>query len=178
MDVVGCLVEKIKPTMVGDIEYFPFVVSHPKATKTYKLAAANQNDCDTWIASITAAASRESVIATATTPESRLLPAVPQPGDQDTSMDSPLADTEVVNLPATLENIPQKYMLKVESAVETMVRSLSTTDGWDVLYEKKGLTAYKKSNSGGGSSVCVRGDMIYLIQSSMFFTLLKILPTH
>ena len=173
MDVVGCKIERVKPIKVGDTEYFPFIVSHPKATKTYKLAAASDSDCDAWITAITSAASRESIIAKATAPESRLLPAVPQSGDQDTSIVSPLADTEVVNLPATLEKIPQKYMLKVESAVETLVRSLSSTEGWDLLYEKKTLTAYKKSNSSGGSSVCVRGDMHLPFSILDIFTMIE-----
>jgi hypothetical protein len=63
----------------------------------------------------------------------------------------------MMNPDATLENIPGKYSVKVETAVETIISCLGTTEGWDQLYEKKGLVAYKKTGI-SGSAVCVRGD--------------------
>ena len=77
-----------------------------------------------------------------------------------------------MNLKESIANIPAKYLAKVESGVETLIACSDTTDGWDVLYEKKGLAAYRRSSVGsaGGSSVCVRGDLTMPFDVIRIFT--------
>jgi len=75
------------------------------------------------------------------------------------------------NPDATLENIPGKYSAKVESAVETILSCLGTTEGWEQLYERKGLVAYKRSGI-TGSAVCVRGDYLIPLDILAIFALI------
>jgi len=58
MDLTGCNVDVIKPTKIGDVEYFPFIVSHPKSAKVYNLAATSSKTAEDWVAAIKKAASR------------------------------------------------------------------------------------------------------------------------
>ena len=176
LDLTGCSVDVIKSVVVGDMEYFPFIVSHPKSTKSYNLASLSKKDTELWMSAISKAASRPTLmvagrekivfvcvrnllvvicitIATAdTTPSTRLLSRRPL------ALDEEAVKELIVNSDDTLASIPKKYAPKVESAVETILNSLETTEGWEQLYEKKGLVAYRKSGF-SGSSVCVRGDV-------------------
>jgi hypothetical protein len=78
----------------------------------------------------------------------------------------------IVSPETTLENIPSKYAAKVETAVDTLLSCLANTDGWELLYEKKGLLAYKRSGSGTGSAVCVRGDLTMPFDIMAIFALI------
>ena len=54
----GCLVDAVKPTKVGESEYYPFLVSHPKSTKCYNLAATSVKEAESWVNAIKIAASK------------------------------------------------------------------------------------------------------------------------
>jgi hypothetical protein len=58
MDLTGCSVDSIRPAKVGDMEFFPFIVSHPKSTKVYNLAATSLQTAEAWMSAIKKAAAR------------------------------------------------------------------------------------------------------------------------
>ena len=152
MELTGCSVDIIKPTKVGDVEYFPLIISHPKSTKAYNLATLAKADCDAWVDAISQAASRPAVLVNeAESPTVRVLPRRPHAStakDEDSEVTTNSNDTNkgsLVNAQATLQDIPAKYAIKMESAVETLLTLTKTTEGWDQLFEKKGLYGYRKS---------------------------------
>lgn len=157
MQVFECTVTAVRPTKVGDTEFFPFVISHPKSTKTYNLATTSKADADSWISAITDLSKKQAPPSAPPTVV-RLLPRRPiidEDDDEDKSITAP------VNPETTLANIPAKYAGKIELAVETIIKAVTVPEGWEQMYEKSGVKAYKKP----GGVVCVRGEA--LLQFSM-----------
>lgn len=52
LDVSGCSAIAIKSTIVDGVEYFPFVITHPKSPITYNLASVTKTDSDAWLTAI------------------------------------------------------------------------------------------------------------------------------
>ena len=53
MELTGCSVIAVKPTTLDGMEYFPFVITHPKSPITYNLSTTSKEAADGWIAAIT-----------------------------------------------------------------------------------------------------------------------------
>jgi hypothetical protein len=159
MQITGCTVTPVRPTKLGEVEYFPFVISHPTSQKTYNLSADNKKDADEWMAAITAAAALQpSPVAPNPSTSERILPRRPPASTHDSDDDTPgAAKTKPLNPTKTLDGIPPKFATKVESAVETLLDAVAPdADGWEPLFEKNGVKALKRP----GSIICVRGDAV------------------
>lgn len=158
MDLSGTTVTSIKSTVVEGVEYFPFVITHPKSTKTYNLAATTKKDTDQWVAKIIEAAS-----APVAAPQSyggkveRLLERNTPELRTDGDSEDVAANKDIVNSVLTLANIPKKFRGKIEMAMQAMLDAVAPdAKGWEPLFEKSGITAYRRS----GDVICVRGDSV------------------
>jgi len=153
MQIFGCTVKSVHSAKVGDMEYFPFVISHPKSTKTYNLSADSKAAADKWITALKNASANDAPPPVVSSGVERLLERRPIV-DDDELVDAAYAP---VNEELTRKNIPEKYSYKIEKAVEAVV-DLSSTDaeGWTPLFEKSGVTAFKR----GGGMVCIRSDSL------------------
>ncbi len=57
MDLCGCSIVPVKAVKLPEgSEFFPFVISHPKSTKTYKLSCDDKEQAEEWIEKMTIAA--------------------------------------------------------------------------------------------------------------------------
>jgi len=53
MELTGCSVIAVKSTTLDGVEYFPFVITHPKSPITYNLSSTSKEAADEWTAAIT-----------------------------------------------------------------------------------------------------------------------------
>jgi hypothetical protein len=163
MQITGCTVTPVKTAKVGDVEYFPFVISHNSSTKTYNLASTKKSETDAWVAAITKAAASAPSPATPSSAASqeRILPRRPPPASNDSDDDDNSASAQKlkpVNYDRTTAGIPAKYVSKCDAAVEALMDSVRPgAEGWDSLFEKSGVKAYKRA----GNMICVRGDALF-----------------
>lgn len=153
MQIFGATITVVKPTKAGDVEYFPFVISHPKTTKVYNLSATSKAEVDTWIAALTEAASKEAPPNVPLSVVDRLIARRPIPDDEESTT---IADREPVNKPLTTQNIPEKYAHKIDLAVNTML-DLTSSEGWIPMFEQHGVKASRKSGTG---AICVKGEIM------------------
>ena len=63
----------------------------------------------------------------------------------------------VVNHSETVKNIPDKYLLRIESTVSAAIEASSPNADWEMMFEKNGVIARKRTS---GSLLYVRGDTI------------------
>lgn len=151
IQLFGSTVTVVRSTRVGDVDYYPFVISHPKSTKTYNFSVDSKELADQWITILKEFVTREIPAPIPNTPLDRILKRRPDEDDIKRSCTP-------VNPELTLSHVPEKYALKVEYAVETIIDLTSsasnTSNKWQPFFEKNGVTAFKRP----GSVICVRGD--------------------
>ena len=93
MVLIGCTVSALpKTTKVGTQEIYPFLISHPKSTVSYFVAAESKQIMDEWIEVIRNSASKP--VSTQLTPSSipaneRVLPRRPLPMDEEEQKEHP-----------------------------------------------------------------------------------------
>lgn len=164
VQVFGSTVTSVRSTRVGDIEHFPFVISHNKSTKTYNLSADSKDAADKWIKALREASARDAPPPTPATTIDRLLERRPlvEDDEREKNISTPL------NPEMTRVNIPDKYASKVEKAVENMLKFSNTDSGWSPMFEKDGVRALKKP----GVAICVRSDMMVPYSLLDVYTLL------
>lgn len=158
LDVTGCTVTSVKPVSVDNMEYFPFVITHPKSGVTYNLSSDNKLDADSWIARILeAAATPESMTTTQIKPSERLLQRVEHRASIDEPVEDAAGNSNVVNSVLTLAGIPKKFASKIERAMDAMLDAVPpNSEGWEPLFEKANIQAFKRA----GDVICVRGDTV------------------
>lgn len=163
IQVFGSTITVVRSTRVGEIEFFPFVVSHPKSTKTYNFSVDSKELADKWIAALKEVVLREIPSPMPNTPLDRIIKRRPDEDDVKKSC-SP------VNPDLTLTHIPEKYALKVEYAVETLIDLVSphSSSKWSPLFERNGVVAYKRP----GGVVCVKADSLIPFTILDIFSLL------
>jgi hypothetical protein len=158
LQISGCTVTVVKSTKMGDVEYFPFVVSHRSSTKTYNLASTSKEESDKWVEAITAASKMQasSLVSTPSSSERILSRRPVTVVTADSDDDSPSGGMrKPVNAEKTVVGIPAKYANKVETAVETLLDAISSeAEGWEPLFEKNNVKAFRRP----GNIVAVRGD--------------------
>jgi hypothetical protein len=164
VQVFGSTVTSVRSTKVGDVEHFPFVVSHSKSTKTYNLSADSKEAADRWMKVLREASARDAPPPLPSSTIDRLLDRRPLVEDDDSSCKVP----PPLNPEMTRNNIPEKYAPKVEKAVENVLGLCESEQGWSPMFEKDGVRALKKS----GVAVCVRSDMMIPFSLLDVFTLL------
>ena len=154
MELCGCTVVEIKSTKSGDIEYFPFVISHDKSPISYKLAATSKKDTDDWIKCIREVSTRQP---TNNTNQPIIIDRLLDRRIQTTST-IPIADN-IVNSEATLNNIPILFQNKIEVAINALLQSVDEKNEkeWEPMFDKNGVIAYRKSNTG---VITVKGEGI------------------
>lgn len=52
LELTGCSVVMVKSTFVDGVEYFPFVITHPKSPINYNLSSDSKAVADSWVAAI------------------------------------------------------------------------------------------------------------------------------
>eukprot|EP01035_Chromulina_nebulosa_P018913 gene18913-24717_t len=168
MDINGCYLIEVKPNKVGDTEYFPFVISHPKSTKTYNLAALSKNESIDWMNKIKEQSLKTPSMSVAMNIVAdrlleRRIRTVPLNDESTDDNETNKNGIEIVNPMNTLANIPKKYLSKVEAAVEAILQTFdpNNEDSWEVLYDKNGVTAKRKH----GNVVTVKAESLILNQN-------------
>jgi hypothetical protein len=159
LDLSGCSVTTIKSTVVEGIEYFPFVITHPKTTKTYNLSSITKLETDIWVSKILEAAAAPVSAPVSHGKVERLLERrTPEIRDDDNGVHEDVtANKDLVNSVLTMANIPKKFSAKIELAMKAMLDAVSPdATGWDPLFEKNGISAFKRT----GDVICVRGDSV------------------
>ncbi len=158
MDLSGCSVTTIKSAVVEGVEYFPFVITHPKSTKTYNLSATTKLETDIWVAKILDAASAPVSAPMASGKVERLLERrAPEVSDDAGVNEDATSNGNLVNSVLTLANMPKKFASKIEAAMQAMLDAVAPdAAGWEPLFEKNGIVAQKRS----GDVICVRGDSV------------------
>jgi hypothetical protein len=178
MDISGCTITSIKPLRVGEVEYFPFVIAHPKAAKAYNLSSDSKAEVDDWIEKLRVAASKidtytnfvsnpaERLLGTQVPAESEGIPpatdvsAQGQPSNNSAPATGGAAATDggkykPVDAVTSLANIPFVYAAKIDKAVEALINAVEpNAPNWEPLFEKNGVVAKKRA----GDVICVRGD--------------------
>lgn len=157
MDLTGCSVTSSKAVTVDGVEYYPFVITHPKSTKTYNLSSTSKLETDVWVAKILDAASTPVAAPVPQGKVERLLERrEPDPKDEDAAHED-VSNKNIVNSVLTLANIPKKFSSKLELAMQAMLDAVAPeATGWEALFEKSGVKAMKRS----GDVICVRGESI------------------
>lgn len=153
MELCGCSVIDVKPTKVGDVDYYPFVISHPSSALTYNLASTSKEETNDWVSKIREA----SLLQRSETPKStivdRLLERKVREGDIDGQSTLPF-----LNPDSTVKNIPEKLKWKVEAAIQSLFNAVYEEDNeWEVLFEKHSVLAKKKPNTG---VITVKGESL------------------
>jgi hypothetical protein len=163
IQIFGGSVTVVRSTRVGDIEYHPFVLSHPKSTKTYNFSVDSKELADQWITALKEVVIRDSPGPMANIPLDRILKRRPDEDDVKKTC-------APVSPDLTLTHIPEKYALKIEYAVETLVDLVSpqSSTQWKSLFEKNGVIAFKRP----GSVVCIRADSLLPLSLLDIFSLL------
>lgn len=148
LDLTGCNVTTSKPMIVDGNEYFPFVISHPKSTKSYNLSSDSKLEADIWIAKIIDAAnipvaastSSGKETASAISTPAKNEPVVEEPSDPNSFfLESTIHPTE------TRADTPRSLMQKIEHLCQQLLDcSPMDSQGWDPLWVKDGLTAKKR----------------------------------
>jgi hypothetical protein len=141
IDLCGASLVEVKANRVGEMEYFPFVLSHPKCNKTYNFAATTKADADDWINKIKHVCNQQHSLIWNSNGAviDRLLERKVTMDDVDEQ-----ARVQVVKPEETLKDIPSKYQAKIELAVEVLLSSADTTTGWEAFYEKSGVNVKKR----------------------------------
>jgi hypothetical protein len=163
IQVFGSSVTIVRSTRVGEIDYYPFVLSHPKSSKTYNFSVDSKELADQWIAALKEVVVRETPSPMPNIPLDRILKRRPDEDDVKRSC-------APVNPELTLTHIPEKYALKIEYSVETLLDLVSpqSSTKWQSHFEKNGVTAFKRP----GSVVCVRSDALLPFSVVDIFSLL------
>lgn len=163
IQIFGGTVTVVRSTRVGEVEYYPFVVSHPKSTKTYNFSVDSKQLADQWISALKEVVVRDSPPPMANVPLDRILKRRPDEDDVKKSC-------APINPDLTLTHIPEKYALKIEYAVETLIDLVSpqSSSKWQSLFERNGVTAFKRP----GSVVCIRADSLLPLSLIDIFSLL------
>lgn len=157
LQLSGCIVSDPKPIRVGDTEYFRFDITHPKDTKPYSLSSLTKIDAEDWIGKVRTIASRpppemvsSGISPVSTTPR---LVSVHHSTTESYQVD-PSSEVYPINPEVTLEGIPKDFGPNVEDAVKALVDSVESKSGWDPLFDKNGVAAFRRP----GSVITVRGD--------------------
>lgn len=166
MDISGCNVVPIKATMIGDTEFYPFVISHPNSKDTYTLASDSRDDAEIWINAIREATknntstieSTPGVVMAGQYGESNIIELLESP-----SLESKLCDPVRPDL--TFKDIPNIFKKKINNAIDQVVRELSSTAQWEQMYDCNDVIGRKKMVN---NLMCVRGD------AELNFPLLKV----
>lgn len=164
LQMFGASITPVRPTKVGEVEYYPLVISHPKTTKVYNLAASTKGEAETWIKALTSIAGRDAPSPIQLNCIDRLLERRPTPEDEG----NPIGQ-EPVNKVLTLTNIPEKYSSKVDCAITTMLKTITDDEGWVTLDNKNGINASRKTGTG---SVCVRADVLLPFSGAEIFSMI------
>lgn len=173
MDLSGCSISTVRSARIGEVEYFPFVISHPKSAKSYNLSSDSRSEMEDWVSRLRAAAARnETMTNFIDRPEQRLLKTQSQPAEPILRSSEPLspsvkggsgsaAATESSTNPSTEEEkgdlvgVPPELKEKLEKAVSALLAAVQPgAPNWEPLFEKQGVTALKRA----GDVICVRGD--------------------
>jgi len=156
--------------------FFPFEVSHVKSAKAWKLAATTEVGREEWVEKLKEASKLSVKTPEAEGGENDVVNGVGEGAGQAKADNSYMLDTpdrdrgdngdgghgngygndahfDDTNLPDHLKNVPLKYHENVDKAVDTIL-DLVNSDGWQPLFEKKGIVARTKP----GKLVTVRGD--------------------
>lgn len=158
MDLTGCSVTTSKSVIVDGVEYYPFVITHPKSTKTYNLSSTSKLETDVWVAKILDAASTPIAAPMPSQGKvERLLERRDPNHDDDAAHEDVTSNKNLVNSVLTLANIPKKFTAKLELAMQAMLDAVAPdAQGWEALFEKSGVKAMKRS----GDVICVRGESV------------------
>lgn len=163
IQVFGSTITVVRSTRVGDVEFYPFVISHPKSTKTYNFSVDSKELADKWITSLKEVVIREVPPPMPNTPLDRLIKR--RPDEDDVKKNCPPVNPEL-----SLSHIPDKYALKVEYAVESLLDLVGpeSSSKWHPLFERSGVSAAKRS----GGVVCVKAESIIPYTITDIFSLL------
>jgi hypothetical protein len=174
MDISGCTITAVRAARVGEVEYYPFVISHPKSAKSYNLSSDSKAEVDDWLEKLRTAASKQDTITNfVSNPEERLLgasvapqPELARPGTErqgagpasGNNLAVAVADEgkyKTDNMDSSMIDVPPQYAQKVNKAVEALLNAVEpNAPNWEPLFEKNGVVAKKRA----GDVICVRGD--------------------
>lgn len=164
--ILGCTIATVNSTKVGTQEYFPFVLANPKSQKTYNLSVHTQAEAQEWIKALQSVVQNPSPSSQYSGNIDRLMPRRPQPDQELASSKSaifPVRDDQA------LSGIPEKYLPKVNKAVQTVIENCSADDDWTPLFEKADVKAHWKPNNAG---LCVKSEITLGYSMLDVFTLL------
>jgi hypothetical protein len=152
LDLSGCSVSTLKSVNVDGVDYYPFVITHPKTSKSYYLSSDSKLEADIWVAKLLEAAN--AVMS-------------PTPGKE--------GDSEAAKLPSfiagsntqlmqnvehsneTRAYIPEDLLPKIEQKAQYLLDMIAAdAPGWELMFEKNGLVAKKKPS---GNIICVKGEL-------------------
>ncbi len=156
LDLTGCSVTTSKSVTVEGVEYFPFVITHPKSKNPYNLSTTSKLEADTWVAKLLEAAntpiSQPAIVVSTSETESKR-PALDSVNE--TQQDYFYQNT--AHGPETRMYIPPEHLPRIEKSVQNLIDKLTNEgSGWELMFEKNGLVAKKKS----GAVMCVKADVV------------------
>lgn len=145
MGLVGCVITACNSIKTGDKEYFPFVISHPKSTATFNYSPESKEQQGAWIAALKAVAAKSVTPSSNNmTDADRILSRRPHADDYEGKEKATLP--AVVNSDVTFREIPTKFQLKIEKAVEKLVQFADPkASRWEPWFEQGGVTVTKKA---------------------------------
>jgi hypothetical protein len=155
LDLSGCSVSTTKSVSVDGIEYFPFVITHPKTGKSYYLSCDSKLETDMWVAKLLEAANF--VVPNPSTKEGGAAESENSPVKSPAVMGSVRLMSNVEHANETRSYIPEDLLPKIEQKAQYFLDMLSPeATGWEPLFEKNGLVAKKKPS---GNLICVKGEL-------------------
>lgn len=157
LDLTGCSVATSKSVTVDGVEYFPFVISHPKAKQTYSLSSDSKLEADIWVAKIIDAANLPVAVAVSgkeSSSPTRIVEAVASdPADPNAFFLEGTAYPQ-----DTRADTPRDLIQKIERLSQELLQSSpADAPGWDPLWVKDGLTAKKKAS---GNLIWVKAEIM------------------
>ncbi len=148
--LADCSVVSIRAIKVGDIEYFPFLLTNSKSIKTYNFATTSEEETNSWITVLTQICQQVNNTKLGKEDINRLRDRK-TPSAEQCSTDP----SEMVNHQSTMDNVSESYSLKNNFACKVVADNLreQSVSQWELLYEQEGLVVHKKAGFGD----CVRG---------------------
>ena len=151
------------------VEYFPFIITHPTNSNSYKLSTRSQAETEEWIMKIKIAIGRAPSAADIAAAQEKaaamrgvnLLDSSKAKEGGAGANDTESTDSDgILHSEQTLANIPRDMSFKVEMAVQALIDATQpNSPGWEPMYEKKGkLQISKKGRHRGGEGSC---NLIY-----------------
>lgn len=164
--VLGCTVATVPSTKAGSQEYFPFVLANHKSQKTYNLSVHSEAEAKEWIQALQSVVQHPSPSSQYSGNIDRLMPRRPQPDSELASRTNaifPVRDDQA------LQGIPEKYLPKINKAVQSVIENCNSDDDWTPLFDKASVKAHWKPSNAG---LCVKSETTVIYSMLDVFSLL------